>query len=170
MWSNLLSAALLYGVLSTTFVASQTTNNQATFTPPLSTSTETGPVGPVQQPTGSPQQVATALKGGESNGIETEKSGATGGPVAPSSTPDRSPENTTSGARQSAGNSVAASPGKSNNTGAIAGGVVGGVLFLVLVGALIFFLRKRKKARDPFGSMEKSGESSSTLSRSLIAY
>lgn len=164
MWSNPLSAALLYGVLSTTFVAGQgpaSNNNQVS--PTFITSFTSEIVGPTDspQPTISPQPSRTdGLKGGEGSGLSGEKGGASG-----SASPSSTPENTVasaSGVRKSAGNS--------NNTGAIAGGVVGGVLFLVLVGALIFFLRKRKKARDPFGSMEKSGESSSTLSQSLIAY
>lgn len=154
MWSNLFSAALLYGVLSTTFVAGQA--NQAS--PTISPSPTFGEIGPAG-PTGPPQSTTTGGSKGDEPG-SAEKSGGDG-PAAPSSTLDRpqnSVEASTNSARQSAGNSAAASSGKSNNTGAIAGGVVGGVLFLVLVGALIFFLRKKKRARDPFGSMEKSAD------------
>lgn len=45
--------------------------------------------------------------------------------------------------------------------GAIAGGVVGGVALLVLLGALIFLVRKRRKSRDPEhpSYVEVSGES-----------
>lgn len=41
---------------------------------------------------------------------------------------------------------VASGGGKKSNIGAIVGGVVGGVVFLAIVGGLIFWLRRRKRS------------------------
>lgn len=172
---NLVSAALLYGVLSTTIVVAE---DGGRAPPPISTPatpvilTSTGPDGSVS--------VVTVTGLGNKDNIPTDPAlgsvtsspvlSGSGGSGSDASSGTNVPKSTGKNDDAVAASSPKPSVGKSNNTGAIAGGVVGGVLFLVLVGALIFFLRKRKKARDPFGSMEKSSESSSTLSQSLIAY
>lgn len=170
MWSNLLSAALLYGVLSTTIVVAQFSSTDTTITAPF-----TSPSPTVVDPGSGDRLGHSSLVDPVGKDTNTVRSStATGSVVDGSASETNGPEASGGRNNNTGAPSVAsdhkASGGKSNNTGAIAGGVVGGVLFLVLVGALIFFLRKRKKARDPFGSMEKSGESSSTLSQSLIAY
>jgi len=157
MWSGLLSAALLYGVLSTTIVVAQTVNP----TPPFGVS-PTGPpdVGADTQVSRVPAPSSTSQSTG-SGGSDKGTDGSSGGvssaiPAKGSAPPGSAPSSSSS-----------SSPGKSN-TGAIAGGVVGGVVLLILVGALIFFLRKRKRTRDPLGSMEKTGKPSFTLPEALM--
>jgi len=165
MWFNLASAVLLYGVLSTTIVVAEqsppATPSGAPIPSPTLLSGATEAPGGESGTSGVTSPTSTSLpKGTTENNTGLNDKGHQGG---------WSSESPTQGPASSSPAPVSSGK-KSSSTGAIAGGVVGGVLFLVLVGALIFFLRKRKKARDPFGSMEKSGESSSTLSQSLLVY
>jgi len=156
MRSNLLSAALLYGVLSTTIVVAQTFS-------PISPS-PTGPGQVAQAPAG-----PTLPVGSESSSIVESSAGASASSSAgemPKPALKSGSSNTHADTPEPSGKPS----GKNNNTGAIAGGVVGGVVLLIIVGALIFFLRRKKRAHDPFGSMEKSRKPSSTLPRSLMVY
>ncbi|KAG0125444.1 hypothetical protein HOY82DRAFT_616549 [Tuber indicum] len=130
---NPLSAALLYGLLSTTVVVAQTES------PPTVTSLGSDGPDPIQKETGKVGP-SDNVKGNEGE----SSAGATIGVVASGSS------------RPSP--SQSSSPKNTSNTGAIAGGVVGGVLFLLLVGALLLFLRKRRRTRDQFGSEEKSAD------------
>ncbi|CAZ82571.1 unnamed protein product [Tuber melanosporum] len=140
MWFNPLSAALLYGLLSTTIVVAQT--GLPTGFPPASASA---------MDTLSPASTASqgqGLKGGSGTGNNRNlKEGA--------SAMDTAAQGSTT---PTAGSARPSSAKSSSNTGAIAGGVIGGVLFLLLVGALLLFLRKRRRTRDQFGSEEKSAD------------
>ncbi|KAG0641738.1 hypothetical protein HOY80DRAFT_1038441 [Tuber brumale] len=145
MWFNPLSAALLYGLLSTTIVVAQT----STFPP------GSGPVdGSGAPPTGvlpASESLATPTLGKEPGLGSNDDSKVGGSDSGAGSIVPVSGTGTPSSASR-------ASSSKGSNTGAIAGGVIGGVLFLLLVGALLFFLRKRRRTHDQFGSVEKSAD------------
>ena len=169
MWSGLLSAALLYGVLSTTivFAADPTLQSQVavggtiTGAPTSRPSTDgAGPGGDTGPGSEVPKAEQTAPDSATSSstpvlGIDAS-SGSNGARITSGSGASglRSPERTPKASKP--------------NVGAIAGGVVGGVVLLILVGALIFFLRKRKRTRDPLGYMEKTRKPSFTLPQSLM--
>jgi hypothetical protein len=53
---------------------------------------------------------------------------------------------------------------KNSNTGAIVGGAVGGVAFLALVGALVWFLLRRRRIRAGAGKISPDQASQSMLS------
>ncbi|MCJ1471176.1 hypothetical protein MMC07_009824 [Pseudocyphellaria aurata] len=77
-----------------------------------------------------------------------------------SSSPSGSTDSSTAAARSTQSSSSNGSKGAP--AGAIAGGIVGGVAVLALLGALIFFVRKRRRSRDapePPSYVEVSGES-----------
>lgn len=70
-------------------------------------------------------------------------------PATPSSTSSSSGTSSSGSSTSSSGSSNTATPSHKSNAGAIAGGVVGGIVALLLIGLLVFFLLRRRRASTP---------------------